>query len=460
MHSCRSIDVLTLALVLTPCSLACGGAPSAPDAGFVADAPQFVDAGAPDAIALDAPLRDGVSVLAGPDDDFELGDLEPLAAIVGDAELVGIGESVHTTGGQIRMRARMIRWLVTHAGVREIVIESPRTAIETRTEPYVQSCEGDPEEAATGLHSIWWDRSTPALLGWLCTWNAEHPAERVHVRGVDIRQPWDDAPALRDFYASHAPARAPLAEAMSRCLGAGYASELAFFSDPTVLRYYGEGGALATPEADHLACLEAADAVIADLAAHRSELVLASSEREVELARLAAVSMRAFDETIFHLSRGELVNGPRDAAMADVLLTLRRLDPPSGRGVLFAHDGHVMRDSSAVRTAQWRDVENLATLVDRELDYVAIGQISRLAQTDWLGGPQTVRFETSDALEVALDAIGPSLLLDLHAPATPVTDELQHVGFDTMRPAQHYDALVYLRESPANEYFRDPRPGS
>jgi erythromycin esterase-like protein len=290
-----------------------------------------VDAGAPDAATIDAPLRDGVSVLAGPDDDFALGDLEPLGAIVGDAELVGIGESVHTTGGQIRMRARMIRWLVVHAEVREIVLESPRTAIETRTEPYVQRCEGDAEEAMTGLHSIWWDRSTPALLTWLCTWNAEHPAQRVHVRGVDIRQPWEDAPALRDFYASHAPARAPLADAMSRCLGATYTSEVAFFSDPTVLRHYGEGGTLATPEDDHLACLEAADAVLADLAAHRSELVLASSERDVELARLAAVSMRAFDETIYHLSRGDLVNGPRDAAMADVLLTLRRLDPPSGR---------------------------------------------------------------------------------------------------------------------------------
>jgi hypothetical protein len=92
--------------------------------------------------------------------------------------------------------------------------------------------------------------------------------------------------------------------------------------------------------------------------------------------------------------------------------------------------------------------------------YVAIGQISRLTGIDWLGGRETIRFESTDALEVALDPIGSSLLVELRAPATPVTTEFQRVGFDTMRPGQHYDALVYLRDSPANEYFRDPRPGS
>lgn len=459
MRLARNLEVLAIALAVAP-TLACDPPPVAPDAA-TPDAAELPDA-PPDAVALDAPLSTGVTELGDPEADPELGDLEPLAAIVGDAELVGIGESVHTTGGQVRMRARLIRWLVAHADVRELVIESSRTAIETRTQPYLETCTGDPEDAATGLHSIWWDRSTPSLLAWLCAWNQAHPDATVRALGVDIRQPWSDAPALADFYGRLAPARADLADAMRSCLGATYASEAAFFSDPVVLGYYAEGSAVPTPEAEHVACLAAADALLADLEAHRAELVAASSEREVELARLAAVGMRAFDESIYHLSRGDLAaaNPPRDAAMADILLTLRRLDPPAGRGVLFAHNGHVLRDSSAVRGGQWRGVENLATLVDRELRYVAIGQISRLAHIEWNGSAGTIRFETSDALEVSLDALGASLLLDLHAPGSPVSADFQHVGYDTMSPAQHYDALVYLRDSPANEYFRDPRPGS
>ena len=456
----RSLSWLLGALALTSGGLGCGSTPQPHvDAAVGSDA-----ADVPDAPRADASLdRTGVSELAGPDADPELGDLEPLGAIVADAELIGIGESVHTTGGQVRMRARMIRWLVAHADVREIIVESPRTAMAVRTQPYVATCEGDAEEAATGLHSIWWDRSTPALLTWLCEWNQAHPSAPVTMRGVDIRQPWDDAPALVAFYTRLAPDRVALAEATRSCLGARFADETAFFSDPDVLHYYGEGGMRPTPEAEHLACLAAADEVLSDLSTHRSELVAASSERDVEEARLAAVAMRAFDETLYQLSRGELAaaNPPRDAAMADVLLTLRRLDPPAGRGVLFAHDGHVLRDSSAVLLGQWRGVENLATRIERELSYVAIGQISRLARIDWLDTPGTIFFETTDAIELVIDMLGPEqLLLDLHAPAFPIDlEEVRRVGFDTMRPARHYDALVYLRDSPANEYFRSPRPG-
>lgn len=455
-----SVVPLSFALALAPAAIACDATPTTTDA-----ATQVDDAREPsDASAADAPPASALSTLAGPDEDPELGDLDALASVVGDAELVGIGECVHTTGGQVRMRARMIRWLVTHADLRVVYVESPRASIAERADAFVISdCSGDAEEAASGFHNIWWDRSTPELLRWLCAWNAEHTGAEVRLRGVDIRQPWVDAPALDALYARLAPSRSALADAMHDCLGASYADEAAFFTDPQVLRYYGEGGMEATPEPAHLACDAAADAILADLAAHRSDYLAASSDDELEGARLSALSMRAFDDSIYALSRGDLAasNPPRDQAMAEILLTQRRLAPVTGRAVLWAHDGHVLRDSTEVVGGQWRGVENLATLVDRELDYVAIGQISRIARILWMSGPETIRFESMGSMEMLLDAIGPEqLMVDLRVDPSIAPDEATRVGFDTMRPTLHYDALVYLRDSPAIEYFRDPRPGS
>src|SRR5690349_21451383 len=89
-----------------------------------ADAAVAIDAGA-DAGEADAQVDAGtgaraVSMLAGTDFELPDDDLAPLDGIVGDADVVGIGESVHTTGGEVRMRARLIRYLVEVLGFRAI----------------------------------------------------------------------------------------------------------------------------------------------------------------------------------------------------------------------------------------------------------------------------------------------------------------------------------------------------
>jgi erythromycin esterase-like protein len=51
--------------------------------------------------------------------------LEPLKGIIGKASVVGLGESIHTSGGFYRMKHRVFRFLVEKMGFRAFAIESP-----------------------------------------------------------------------------------------------------------------------------------------------------------------------------------------------------------------------------------------------------------------------------------------------------------------------------------------------
>ncbi len=402
--------------------------------------------------------------LDGTDPALPTDDLAPFGPLLEGVDVVGIGESVHTTGGEIAMRARLIRYLVSELGFRVLALENPRIQTATGMAPFVERCEGTAEDAALYIDPIWWDRSTPALLQWLCDYNQEHPADPVSVIGADIREPWDLFRELEAFFGAAAPADAMgLLDGMRTCLGVGHADRRAFFEDPTVQGYF---AGTATPQAEHDACVAGTAAGLAYLETNRAALVAASSERDAELARLAVVGLEAFDTSIFHLSRGDLAmaNPLRDIAMADVLATLLRLDHPDARTIVFAHDGHIMSASHEVLSGQWRGVMNLTTILEAELGdrYAAIGQISRTTHIDWLDGAQTLEQTDESDLEQLLDGIGPAFLLVDTAAAVALDPPLwdptlgYHVGFDTMLPANHYRALVYHRESPAADWFTPP----
>lgn len=403
--------------------------------------------------------------LSGVEAELPVEELAPFAELVADAEVIGIGESVHTTGGELRMRARLIRFLVEQHGVRAIALENEWETTERQIAPFVGSCEGTAEEAAMGINPVWWDVSTPALFAWLCAFNQEHPDDPVRVTGFDIRQAWYDHPALTQYLEAVAPNEADVLSAgLSTCLGVGYADQSAFFSDPTVRAYF--SGATPTPEAEHQACMAGAEAATSLLLAERDALITASDERAFERARLRVVGMRAFDLSIYHLSRGQLAlaNPPRDAAMADVLSTMRRIDFPDARTIVFAHDGHVLRRSDEVLGGQWVGVKNLGTLVGEELGdaYFAVGQVSQTTHIDWEGGPSTLLHDQETDLEYVLGDLGYDFALINTAAAWQVTPPLWpagkafDVGFDVLVPENHYDALIFHRESPANTYFATP----
>lgn len=71
-------------------------------------------------------LPPGFTRFDGTDDALPSGELAPLWALCGEARLVGLGESIHTSGGFYAAKHRLIRTMIEARGVRVIAFGTPR----------------------------------------------------------------------------------------------------------------------------------------------------------------------------------------------------------------------------------------------------------------------------------------------------------------------------------------------
>ncbi|HSG38079.1 MAG TPA: erythromycin esterase family protein, partial [Thermoanaerobaculia bacterium] len=177
----RALPVLTLLL------LGLGRPAAAAEGGYPGGGPGF-------------PLEPGVWRLHGISPDLPADDLEPLRRVVANARFVGLGESIHTSGGYYQMKDRVVRFLVQNMGFRAFGIENPWRNADL-VNAYVQTCDGTPQEAQKPLFQIWQSTEVGAMLQWMCEWNRAHPnpADKVHYLGFDVRQARTDGLALIDF---------------------------------------------------------------------------------------------------------------------------------------------------------------------------------------------------------------------------------------------------------------------
>ncbi len=432
-----------------------------PDGGVNNDAGQ--DGGSAEMLAP------GLFTIDGTEPDRPNVDLQALDASFARAQVVGIGESVHTTGGQYRMRIRLLRHLIESQGLRVIAFESNPQDVTQVMGGYLERCEGSPELAAKSLNPIWWDVSVPPFLAWLCRWNQAHPSERVDVLGFDIRQPWYDSPAYRVYaVARDASAGAGLADGLARCLGVGFRDEASFFADPAVRSYYAGSP---TPEPDHTACQAGVEAALADLSTKRSTYVANAGEEAWDFARLAVRRMGAFDDSLFYLSRDPSLSGlapanqARDPAMYDTLQTLRKYRFPNRKTAVWAHNGHVIRDARSLTNSQWSGVVSLGTSLGDEYGagYVVVAQVSLQTKTAFQGKVASLPTPAPTSVERLLEPYGRDFLLLLLPEGTEgaspaVRGGLVKMGTDpwTLVLSKHADAIVWHRRSDEATYFATP----
>lgn len=117
-------------------------------------------------------------------------DLEWLSPFA-QAELVAIGEAVHTSDGFYRAKIRMMRYFIEHHGFRSISFENPWGQALATTR-FVESGEGDIHTALQGMFRVWRSTSVKDFLLWLREWNENHPEDKISLYGNDTQQPWWD----------------------------------------------------------------------------------------------------------------------------------------------------------------------------------------------------------------------------------------------------------------------------
>jgi erythromycin esterase len=115
-------------------------------------------------------------------------DLQPLRKIIGNAQMVALGEPVHGAHEPLAMRNRLIRYAVTQLGFAAVALETDLTSSQ-RLYNYVLGQSAETDSALKQAFTLDFGEypENLELVRWLHAYNAAHPpARQVRLYGVDL----------------------------------------------------------------------------------------------------------------------------------------------------------------------------------------------------------------------------------------------------------------------------------
>jgi erythromycin esterase-like protein len=447
-------------------------ADQAPLEGVIADGAD-ADSQAPD-IALetveeviDSGLPKGIYPIAGHDPGLPHDDLAPLGVIIGDAKVVALGESMHTSKGYYQAKHRLFKYLVEEEGFRILAFESNWTPAEN-INAYVQSCQGDPAQLVVdNLLYTWTGQSVSDLVEWMCLYNQEHPDDPVHFYGFDVQQTWLDGPALVSYLEQVVPDLADefaAGVAQCRCTTSN--------SHADCVALYGELGKITDEELQ--LCVGAVEDVESWFLENEAQAIQGSSADELEYARLRAIGIKRNTTKNYYKLKGDWGKSyeHRDWAMAYAFNKFREMRFPEAKIALWAHNWHIAQDTPAMTEPAvtllpvpvgLEASTGTGTILRQQLgdEYIAIGLHAYHLSVNWEGVRQgAFPPHTETSLEGVLHSLGqPGLLVDLAFPGaeTPFLEPgkkypaaiFEGVGDGVpVVPADQYRAILFLDDSP------------
>ena len=352
-------------------------------------------------------------------------DLEPFRNLVGNARIVALGESYHTSAGFYLMKHRLFRFLVEEMGFRAFAIESNWQPAQPAA-AYVETCAGSARQAIAGHINVWQSSEYEDLVRWMCEWNRSHsnPADKITFFGFDIQQPRDDGNALIAFLEGHGINRLdPRSQGLRSC--------------EQVVDSYPFGK---IPQERHDTCI----AALAAVEQHLSTISHMVPEQDLAIATLRVKGLRAWENSVFTIAHDfEAGYNARDEGMAYAFNVMREMKAPDAKTVVWAANSHVARTKlprgeqpmgSYLAATYGADYVNFAlTAYETEIDFPGFGC-----------GPVN---RTAGSVEDQLARFGQTtLLVDSRSPA--LRRGRWAMGIDEVRPYRDYTGVIWLAHSP------------
>ncbi|WP_249124504.1 erythromycin esterase family protein [Saccharopolyspora erythraea] len=134
-----------------------------------------------------------------------LSDLESLRDIVGDAQVVGIGEATRFAHELFAVKFRLLRFLVERMGFRALMIEEDWTKAQ-QLDHHIRTGEGDVRALLDDVWGVWRTEEFVSALAWLRAYNRDHPGDPVRLVGIDYARVRADAyDVVLDHVRRHSP---------------------------------------------------------------------------------------------------------------------------------------------------------------------------------------------------------------------------------------------------------------
>lgn len=387
-----------------------------------------------------------------------LDDLRPVAALIGSARVVALGEPTHGAHEPLAFRNRLLRYLVEECGFTAVALETglPESR---RLADLAAGGVGAPSLAAAPAivsRGMTWGFGNFAenveLVRWINEYNAQ-PAHRRKVRiyGIDLSLggPTGSTPtsASIDEALAYLSRVDPDAARGARETFAPYRERLP-----------GDGSTSFTAaELDGLT--RAVDDLIARLERGRRAYVAASSETDhawaLRNAVVARQGLRLLRVQSPPMPGGGIPAGAwreisaRDSAMAENVRWVLEREGPDGRVLVFAHDIHVKNAPTV--GGVWRVLQRPPTVMGQHLRAALGAQLVVIGATD--GSPPAANADPT-GIDAPLAHVGIArFLVDLRAARDDPSvrawlakeRRLRTNGdtFVTLSPATAFDVLFY-----------------
>jgi len=395
----------------------------------------------------------------------ESADLQVLKEMIGEARIIGIGESVHFTHELLTARLRLIEFLVEEMGVTAVTLESPLPASKMVYD-YVLGGNATDTLWNQGLFKMLGDcTEARAIIEWMRAYNLDPGHDRkVRFYSVDFEGRGGGWSYAYDQIVGYLDQVTPEFAATVRDSFGPLVAKFATPNTGTSMQAYA-----AMSDAERHALSFHLTNIIDRLEVMRIDFVARSSEEEFDWAHRMAIALRQSDAVI----RGTLDQATamtpqamctRERMMSENILWVAKREGPDARVVFLAHNGHVQNSNpfGGMIAGYMPGGEYLTSMVGD--DYLPLG-FSVARGTGWTGpeGQRTVAelpAVAPDSLDGTLSEVGmPLFLIDLDsAPASgPVhewldQDRVQRA--ETMLPTNNtrasWGVLFFVEEvSPA-----------
>jgi erythromycin esterase len=379
-------------------------------------------------------------------------DLAALRRIIGDARIVSLGEATHGTREFFKLKHRLLEFCVAELGFTMLVIEANFPEC-LAVNAYVLDGIGTAADALAGMRFWIWDTEEILdLIEWMRWWNASN-RRKVKFYGFTMSYPAVAAQGLIGFLDRVAP------ELAAECR-----SELAPLTSDLTARWFGQ---LADARRDAL--LSCIARVLACFAQQRPGWVAATSAIDWHLGRLHAVV----------LDQGARFEVDRDLAFherttAENVRALIEAEGPDAKAVLWSHNSHAARAGGDHGQSMGRYLDQM---VGRSQVVVGVSFDRGSFQARTYPTGELEDHSVSAAAPGSFDAVLaqaalPLFALDLaNAPrdgtaaAWLASDiEMRSIGgiyglprnnayeatyTDTIKPREHFDAVVFVAETTA-----------
>jgi len=378
-------------------------------------------------------------------------DLRPVAALIGGARVVFVGEARHDAREHLLFRRRLIELLVTEHGFNVLALEEPLPSARSLDE-YIRTGQGDPAGmlGATGNWLIWDTEEMLALVEWLRRHNGgADPDRKVRLYGLDVTNP---APAVEDALLYLGRTNPTAAQALRSAL------RLELLDPAMWTRTMANYAALADSD---LAGLEQAyDELVGALEPSRERGAETGVGENLPWVLREAQTARTANQ-LFSTARSGLSDPKayrmggviREQAMADNLRWVLERHGPEARVIVLAHNLHVGRapvDVAIPGRPALDSIPSIASILDREMghDIFVIGCTYGSADR-----PEPMSFDTTTVgYRLGLTGLTSFLLGLRNAPKNgPVGDWLRSPqrfkaegGVAVCSPAATFDALFYV----------------